>query len=779
MLLWNRFALASGLLLMTGLLARCGGDAAVDARAQAQPPEVPAPVAEAPRLFDPASIRAPEDGARAAVLAQLESQPAQALAAAEAALAGAADAEDPDARDERVLLHWLAARAADAVEREDAVEAHLRAVTDHPLARWATLKRAERLRERNPAAAAELAATLTEERWAGRWRARVTEALALAAAEDWEAAVPEMRALVAETDPNVGAATVGMPLAAHLASLEDDPAAREEALHLYRRVATRAPRARVGQRAAELAEAVLATLPDDRREELAEIPLADRFHEAESLYGAMRHRDAERAFEAIARSLDRETHAMERCEAELMQGRAMLRRRQRREGAPWMVAVAERCESTDVKAWARYLAGRALTQLGQRSEARAQFASLLEEAPAHRLADDALYRSALIADDETMLEELAAVAERYPDGDMRGEALFRLAMTARAAGDHELALRWLDQLVADPDEDTEGMHGRAAYWRARTLVALERVEDAVDTYEQVVRAWPLSYYGQLALRRVTTADAARGERLVAALRQEDEQPLAFPWRAELDTPAFAAATALLEVRETELARRELESLGALSEGADPDMLWLAAAMLHEGGALPEVTHLVRRRLGSFRTTAPRGRARALWRLAYPKAFAGLIEEHAEEAEVPASFVRAIAREESSFNPGAVSWAHAYGLVQIILPTARRWGRELDVPINATTLRRPEVNLAVGTRYMAFLRARYAENPALVPAAYNAGHGAVDRWLRQRGDVELDEYVERIPYDETRRYTRRVLQTWGVYAWLDEGELPDLPESLPN
>ncbi|MEM6960691.1 MAG: hypothetical protein AAF550_02975, partial [Myxococcota bacterium] len=67
---------------------------------------------------------------------------------------------------------------------------------------------------------------------------------------------------------------------------------------------------------------------------------------------------------------------------------------------------------------------------------------------------------------------------------------------------------------------------------------------------------------------------------------------------------------------------------------------------------------------------------------------------------------------------------------------------------------------------------------LVPAAYNAGHGAVNRWLRSRGDLPLDAFIETIPFEETRRYTRRVLQTYGVYAWLEEEKLPVWPLQLP-
>ena len=176
---------------------------------------------------------------------------------------------------------------------------------------------------------------------------------------------------------------------------------------------------------------------------------------------------------------------------------------------------------------------------------------------------------------------------------------------------------------------------------------------------------------------------------------------------------------------------------------------------------------------------PEGRALALWRIAYPRAYHPLIDDAASTEGVPASFVRAIAREESSFRPEAVSVAHAYGLMQIIRPTAQRVARPLGLPSDPGALRTPEVNVRIGARYVSGLRRRYDPQHALVPAAYNAGEGAVDRWLRERGDRALDEFIEEIPYDETRRYSRRVLQTWGIYAWLDEGQLPRWPTTLPS
>ena len=73
----------------------------------------------------------------------------------------------------------------------------------------------------------------------------------------------------------------------------------------------------------------------------------------------------------------------------------------------------------------------------------------------------------------------------------------------------------------------------------------------------------------------------------------------------------------------------------------------------------------------------------------------------------------------------------------------------------------------------------AAGPEVIPAAYNAGQGAVDRWLREHGDVPLDQFVESIPYAETRGYTRRVLQSWGVYAYLETGRVEPLGSTLPR
>jgi len=745
--------------------------------ASAQPPARP----PAPQRFVPEAVALPSDAPERAVISAADA--ALALTRAEAAIAGTPDASTLG------RLRWLAARAARDAEDPERARTHLRALAlmDHPLSPWARIVLAKLLSDEEPEALIALLADLPDD-FPDRDRAAALSAVALARSGRVDEALPALRALVEATPAHVGAATAGMPLAEILAA-RDDVASREEALALYRRVATRAPGARVGELAAERAEAVLASLPPERRQELATIPVADRFVRGEAFFNAMRHREAEEAFAELARDPD----VVMACRARLMQGKALLRRRRRDEGSALLESVAAECEDSGVRTSARYLAARAHGRRGRHRQALTLYDAIAASAPDHRLADDAVYRSAFTAgalgDEDEKRARFARAATEFPEGDMRGEARFQLAWDAReraTSNDGErgaLLEEALGILTASIDEGPlehgVDLRGRAAYWRGRTLADLGRVDDAAHAHEELARRFPLSYYAQQALRRLESLAPDRAARVRDEMSGAATSPLAFDLRPELSSAAFARAVELLRVDEPDRAMRELTAAGLLGEDADEEAMWLSAAVLDRAGAHPEASLLARRHLRAFLDQAPVGDFHHRWRIAYPRAFAPLIEEAAEAEGVPATFVRAIAREESAFDPRAVSVAHAYGLIQLIRPTARRFGDELGLPSTPDALKTPEINVRIGTRFIGFLFRRYAGNPAIVPSAYNAGEGASDRWLRERPDMPLDAWIESIPYDETRRYTRRVLQTWGTYAWLDEGRLPSLDEQLPH
>ncbi len=727
-----------------------------------------------PGLFDPSSAMPAVGSTEAAVLSLARA--GQRVAACQRAVDALRRATEPTAS----RLRWHIGHQCDDATVANAALSAL-ASANHPLSMWARLDQAERLRGSEPLRAL-LLLPADDGAWAGRDRARVTRALALVAVAD-PAAEAALRALVAEASDESGAATVAMPLAGLLRT-RDTVESKLEALTLYRRVATRAPLTAVGRLALSESTRLLPTLPEPLQQAHALTPVADEQHRGRALFNAHQVVESAAVFASIAeRAGDDLTLA---CSARVSQLRALSRTRDRRaELVALSDQVVNRCSDAETRAWSHYYAAQALARLGDPAAAIARFDRIAVDAPGHSLVDDALFKSAQSAldlgDAAGSDARLRAVVTQHPQGDMNALARFELAWRLRLAGDHAAALSELEQLIAQgASERSEGVEGRAAYWRGRMLHQLGRVDEAIAAWRTLVQSAPLSYYGQQALMRVQELRPALGAELTAAWSNTGPiEPLRFDPRAELASPAFQRAVELLAVGEIERAREELSSMGVFGEGADPELLWLVASLFDAAQAPAQASRIARDRLRGFMAVAPRGRGAALWRIGFPRAFSPVIDDAAAEHEVPASFVRAVAREESAFDPNAVSAAGAHGLIQLMEATARQHAKGLRLPSDPSALHRPEVNVRIGASFMRYLWKRYSDNPAVVPAAYNAGHGAADRWLRERASLSLDEWIESIPYDETRRYSRRVLQSYGVYALLDEGRLPALTATLPT
>ncbi len=687
---------------------------------QAAAPMEAAPTAAAappPKVLDPVIVALPDRSPVMQVRKQLDKDnPGRAREVAEAAL------PDAGARD-KGRLHWLAASAALREGYHQIALAHLETLSSfrHALAPWAKLRRASVLERRDPATALEIAQALTGD-WAGGEQAKSIK----------------RRIQGSSLDADRLAAGIG----------GDMPATTT--------ASTVRPR------------------------------MQQSLDKAETLYQQKRYREAEQLFGKLVKHL--KTGSVVWCKARYQQGRALLQDRERTRGAPVMREVADRCtqpRSLDTGAWARYHAARAYGRIGEWAESIRQYEKLEAEAPGHRLADDASYRAAL-AELETgqsraARARLASIPRRYPEGDMWPRALFKLGWIELRAGDYQAAFERFDELVErGAEEDEEGITGRAHYWRARMMFETGRRLDAIDAYAEIVKRWPLRYYAQQALWRLAELVPDRAKAILAEMRSDGGQTrMVFAWRDEFDEPAFSRMIELLAVDEITYASAEMSALRMVGSDVNPELAVVGAVLLQHAGAETKLSGVIRSHFEDFEGLLPKGEGRLIWDATYPRAFSPLIERVAEQQGIPASFVRAVAREESSFDPEAVSWAKAYGLVQLILPTARRFAPDVGERATPRTLTKPEVNLKIGARYMAWLWDRLEDNPALVPSAYNAGEGAVRRWLEEDSGRPLDMFIEEIPYDETRRYTRRVLQTYGVYEWLEHEQLPELSPRLPG
>ena len=137
----------------------------------------------------------------------------------------------------------------------------------------------------------------------------------------------------------------------------------------------------------------------------------------------------------------------------------------------------------------------------------------------------------------------------------------------------------------------------------------------------------------------------------------------------------------------------------------------------------------------------------------------------EAGEVPPSLVFAIMREESGYRPDALSAVGARGLMQIMEPTGQELAKDRGLePILATDLFDPALNIQLGTQYLGDLTERFPGHPAAAIASYNAGPHIVAKW-NGLGELDDDEWIETIPYDQTQKYVKRVLRSRHAYGSL--------------
>ena len=155
---------------------------------------------------------------------------------------------------------------------------------------------------------------------------------------------------------------------------------------------------------------------------------------------------------------------------------------------------------------------------------------------------------------------------------------------------------------------------------------------------------------------------------------------------------------------------------------------------------------------------------------YPLAYPDVIRPLAEQFGLPPYYVYAIMTVESAFHPGAVSVSSAYGLVQVIPRTGENLARELGfVDFTPERLLEPPVSIYFGGYYLARLLARFHGQEPLASAAYNAGPHRVATWLMARGRIPMDMFIEDIPYDQARGYTKTVLEHIAAYRRIYHGE----------
>jgi soluble lytic murein transglycosylase len=324
-------------------------------------------------------------------------------------------------------------------------------------------------------------------------------------------------------------------------------------------------------------------------------------------------------------------------------------------------------------------------------------------------------------------------------------------------------------------------------WRARTSLRQENWQNLLRDISQMSleergsEEW--IYWYNIALRRQGQTDAANaaltelaGERSYYGFLAADEMKLKYA----LTDVEYAVDQTLIEQLELQpdvIRARELFMVGLDSRGRSE---WDRAVASLEPDEKVQAAKLASRwgwHSRAISTLASVGQYDDLV-LRYPLPYHATFEQHAASASIPSQWAYSIARSESLFMRDVRSSAGAIGLMQLMPATGKEVAESISLPYSGIdTLTDPQSNIRLGTSYLGQMAQRYSGNRVLATAAYNAGPHRVDRWLPISGKQDARIWIENIPFNETRKYVRRVMAAETIFHWRMTGQVRRLSNEL--
>ncbi|MEM1007494.1 MAG: transglycosylase SLT domain-containing protein, partial [Myxococcota bacterium] len=515
-----------------------------------------------------------------------------------------------------------------------------------------------------------------------------------------------------------------------------------------------------------------------------------------------------------------------RCQWSYVQGFAWFRLRTYRKAVPWLRKAARLCRRLPYEGpRAMYRLAQAYRRQGRTTAAIRQMQRVSKAYPKHFFADDAKFAVADLYQHEKRAplarKHYRELVRNFPKGDMVVRALWRLAYQDYRAG------RWKSALARFRPLYTRYRRTKpspaALYFSARIHQKIGRKRSkkrASDLYLRLLRQHPMHFYSFMAVEQLARLwgpwkipEASIAQKLERAVlpnpfviplpKSAKVRRPSLPWRGrwsqpsekriqallnKLPTPSWTKSlpyrkgVALYKVGLPELAALEWLRLvncqmfpkskhkstkrKSCARHPDPGSDFLAAHF-HLAGAYHLADRFYRRR-GTLAGRLPfQPSTRASWYLAYPMAFWTEVKHWTQKHKIDPALAYGVMREESTFNPRTQSWSNAYGLMQLILPTARNMYRRVfrRRRVTPAMLYQPHVNIALGTRYLRMLLGMFSNHAPVAIPGYNAGPGWVRRWLKRNPTLPFDEWAETISIRQTRHYLQYVLQTYAIYRFL--------------
>jgi soluble lytic murein transglycosylase len=371
-------------------------------------------------------------------------------------------------------------------------------------------------------------------------------------------------------------------------------------------------------------------------------------------------------------------------------------------------------------------------------------------------------------------EAYLALYNAFPKGKYAERALWKLALFSYFEKKYdEAAVGFWKCLLAYPNPSSASP---AMYWMGRCYEKLGDTGSAKYLFQRAHALTNQGYYGQRAREaEISLAKALiKGQSSVPGIDFNKViatcDGIEVP-SAELAEPDTATRQVISRSRQLmaagfpDLALAELRWGRSQHPGSDGALSYVMARIYISNRGYDTAIITLRRAFPDYHSRSMASLPPEIWDILFPVRHWGIISQQAAKLNIDPNLVLGLIRQESAFDENARSKANARGLMQILPSTGRKLARQAGIPrFNAKKLYQAETNIILGTRYFAARLQQYGK-AELALAAYNAGDSRVDGWLHEFGNLDMVEFVEQIPFSETRGYVKQVLSNRTHYDLL--------------
>ncbi|MBD2440707.1 transglycosylase SLT domain-containing protein [Nostoc sp. FACHB-110] len=358
---------------------------------------------------------------------------------------------------------------------------------------------------------------------------------------------------------------------------------------------------------------------------------------------------------------------------------------------------------------------------------------------------------------------------KYSKSDEAAEYRWKIAQDKAKAGDYVTAWEWAQPIAMNNPNSI--LAPRAGFWVGKWAMKLGKQQDAKTSFEYVISQFPYSYYAWRSANilglNVGDFNSVRQMNPEVVARQRPIPTAGSDTFKELyllgqDRDAWLQwETEFLNKKQPTVAEQFTEGLMQLARGENLS-------------GIDTISKLEDRETPQEQTEYQAlSKQITYWQARYPFPYLKEIEKWSKERQLNPLLVTALIRQESRFEPEIKSVVGATGLMQVMPSTGQWIASKTNLDSKTIDLTNPNDNIMLGTWYLDYTHQQYGNNSLLAIASYNAGPGNVSKWLQTLPKEDPDEFVETIPFDETKNYVRQVFGNYWNYLRLYNPEISNL------